>query len=224
MKFRLIKKESELETYRKRIATHIDVLLPLEYLKQGNVYGYFNDQNEICGGFALITSGPFRVLDSIPNFTGLQIDPELKKTAEITGVWLSSTDRTTFSSLRFWLSMILKVLSSRKKYFVYAYSTRKTGLQKIYSRANPVVLFRGETKILPGMPAPDHESIEVVLRKRILVQVLKNPDFFVKRLNPFRVIKSTKPKKDNYETCDLSIMPMLTPGMELRARESKINH
>jgi hypothetical protein len=225
MKFKQIKIEKDLETYRHAIATHIDVLLPLEYLKQGKVYGYYNKNGVICGGFAMITSGPFRVLDSIPNFEGLEIDPTLKHTCEITGVWLSSSGRTKYSSLRFWLNIMTKVLTSRKKYFVYAYSTRKTGLQNIYSRANPIVLFRGETKIMPGMPAPDHESIEVVLRRRVLIQALKNPDFFLKRLIPKpRNKKARKPIKEFYETQSNPILPLITTGIDLRARESKINH
>ena len=100
-----------------------------------------------------------------------------------------------------------------------------TGLKNIYSRANPEVIFCGETKILPGMPAPDHETIEVVFRRRILVQALKNPDFFIKRLNPFNLSKKKKRnKKEMYETHEPTFIPMLTTSLELRARESKINH
>ncbi len=231
MQFRELKTDVELELYRHSIATHIDVLLPLEYLKQGRVYGYFNHQKEICGGFAMITKGPFRVLNSIPNFEGLSIDPTLKHTCEITGVWLSNSNRPKFSSIRFWMNILMKILISRKKYFVYAYSTRKSGLCKIYSRANPIVLFRGETTMLPGMPCPDHESIEVVLRRRIIVQALKNPDFFIKRLIPKLNRKKSLGLKDNYEiktamdSLEPSLAPLFTTNLELRAaRESKINN
>lgn len=228
MKFKELKIDSELEIYRHAIATHIDVLLPLEYLKQGRVYGYFNKKKEICGGFAMITSGPFRVLDSIPNFEGLSIDPALKHTCEITGVWLSKSNRPKFSSVRFWFNIVMKILTSRKKYFVYAYSSRKTSLCKIYSHAKPIVLFRGETKILPGMPAPDNESIEVILRRKIFVQVLKNPDFFVKRLIPKKLKrKKQERKKDIYETfenIESSFKHLATPGLELRTREPEVTY
>lgn len=63
MQFRELKNDHELELYRHAIATHIDVLLPLEYLKQGRVFGFYNPENEICGGFAMITKAPFRVLN-----------------------------------------------------------------------------------------------------------------------------------------------------------------
>ncbi len=191
MQFRELKKEEELENYRHAIASHIDVLLPLEYLKQGKVFGMFNKNNHLCGGFALILHGPFRVLESIPNFKGPLFDPHLKHTCEITGVWLSQKNRTKYSSVKFWTKLIAKILATRKKYFVYAYSTRKTGLCKIYAKANPMILFQGETKILPGMPSADHETIEVVFRNRIFIQILKNPEFFLKRILP-----KTKNKKN----------------------------
>lgn len=211
MKFKELKSEAEFEIYRHAIANHIDVLLPIEYLKQGRVFGYYNNDHEICGGFAMITEGPFRVLDSIPNFKGLTIDPNLKKTAEITGVWLSNKNKKHFASFRFWLNIVIKILLSRKKYFVYAYSSRKVGLAKIYSKANPNVLFRGETKILPGMPSPDHESVEMIFRSKIFIQALKNPHFFIRRL----IRKSKKRKiKDHYEIIESPIMPVISPYLE----------
>lgn len=182
MRFKEIKADSELEKYRHAIHLHIDVLLPLEYLKQGRVFGYYNNEGVICGGFALITEGPFRVLNSIPDFDGFNLDPALSSTAELTGVWLSTKGRSKFSSLHFWLTVIAKVITARKKYFVYAYSSKKTNLGKIYARGNPIVLFKGETIMLPGMTAPDHESVEVLVRSRVFLQVLKNPDFFLKRI------------------------------------------
>lgn len=220
MKFKELKSEKDLEKYRHAIAKHIDVLLPLEYLKQGHVFAFVNDDHDICGGFALITKGPFRVLNSIPKFEGLKFDPKLKHTAEITGVWLSKNKTNHYASLRFWLAVLGKVLTSRKKYFVYAYSTRKTGLKNIYARANPEVIFCGETKILPGMPAPDHETIEVVFRKRILLQAFKNPDFFVNRIIPK---KKSIHIKDTYET-DGPIIPIIaTSTLDLGRGQSKIN-
>jgi hypothetical protein len=213
MKFRELKTESELEIYRHAIAEHIDVLLPVEYLKQGHVFGYYHDNGEICGGFAMITEGPFRVLDSIPNFKELKIDPQLSKTAEITGVWLSNKNKKSCASLRFWVTIMFKILASRKKYFVYAYSQHKNGLRNIYSKAKPDVLFRGNTKILPGMPAPDNESVEVVFRSRIIKQALKNPGFFIKRL--IKTNKKQNKMKDHYETNEAPLLSLTSSLVEL---------
>lgn len=216
MKLKKLKLEKDLEVYRHAIANHIDVLLPLDYLKQGDVYGYYNSRNEICGGFAIINQGPFRVLDSIPGFMGLSFDPNLKHTAEITGVWLSNLNQRKFASLKFWTSLILKVLLSKKKNFVYAYSTKKTGLKSIYSRAHPEVLFCGETKVLPGMPSPDLESVEVVFKRRIIKQTFKNPDFFLKRA----VKKSSKKMPAKAPRKFEQLEPTFAPLMH--AREDKI--
>lgn len=224
MKFKLLKQDAELENYRHAIHPHIDVLLPLSYLKQGQVYGYFNKKGDLIGGFALINKGPFRVLDSIPDFEGLKLDPHLKHTTEVTGVWLSCEGRDKYASLKYWLTIMTKVLTSRKKYFVYAYSSKKTHLEKIYSRANPIVLFRGETKLLPGMTSVDHESVEVVIKSRIIIQALKNPDFFVKRLNFKKKKKKTFIKnpmdlKEQYEKISDIVNPLVNNISTLGGRE-----
>jgi len=182
MKFKELKTDNELEVYRHAIHHDIDVLFPLDYLKQGRIFGYFNRKGEIVGGLALITKKPFRVLDSIPNFDGLSIDPQLKHTAEVTGLWLSAENRKTFTSVKYWLNVLFKLMTCKKKYFVYAYSSKKEHLQRIYSRARPIVLFRGETKMLPGMPSPDHESVEVVARSNFYRHFITNTDFFIQKL------------------------------------------
>lgn len=218
MKLRKLKSDLELETYRHAIAKHIDVLLPLEYLKQGNVFGFFNAEGTICGGFALITQGPFRVLTSIPNFQGLELDPQLKKTAEITGVWLSNDPGTKKFSIMFWLVLIAKMLTCRKQYFVYAYNNKKQHLKKIYSRADPIVLFSGETIPLPGMTSVDDESVELVVRARIFKQAMKNPDFFTRRLGILR-----KTRKGLHETFNSSFIPLTSPRIDFGERESEVN-
>ena len=106
MKFKELKTDQELEIYRHTIHHKIDVLFPIEYLKQGRVYGYFNKAGQIIGGVAIILKGPFRVLNSIPDFQEFNIDPSLKDTAEITGLWLSSEKRSRFTSLMFWVNVI----------------------------------------------------------------------------------------------------------------------
>lgn len=227
MKFKELKTDIELENYRHAIHKHIDVLFPLEYLKQGRVYGFYNKNKEICGGFALITEGPFRVLSSIPDFEGLSIDSDLSQTAELTGLWLSNNNREKYLSLIFWMTLIQKILTSDKKYFVYAYSSHKVHLQEIYSRANPIVLFRGETKVLPGMTAPDHESVEVLIRKRLLIQALKNPEFFLKRLsinkNVFELMNKTFLLKEFYEISNLPLSSFILSPIKFSRREHKID-
>lgn len=218
MKLKTLKTDFELETYRHAIANSIEVLLPLDYLKQGKVYGFYNEEGRICGGFALITRGPYRVLSSIPDFSGFDLDPKLKKTAEITGVWLSSEHRAKKVSLMFWLVILSKLLTCRKEYFVYAYSSKKEHLKKIYSRGNPVVLFCGETIALPGMKEVDHESVEVVMRKTLFKQVFKNTDFFLKRMG-----LNKKLVKGVHEKFIPSFIPLTSPNIKFGERESEIN-
>lgn len=225
MKFRELKSDIELEIYRHAIHKHIDVLFPLEYLKQGRVYGFYNKEGDIYGGFALITEGPFRVLDSIPNFKGLEVDADLSQTAELTGLWLSNTNRKKHISLKFWLTLLHKILISEKKYFVYAYSSCKVHLEQIYSRANPIILFKGETIMLPGMTAVDHESVELLVRNRLIIQALKNPDFFLKRLyshlNMPQFLNKKFFNKDTYEIYSIPLFAFIPSPPRFGRREHK---
>jgi hypothetical protein len=62
-------------------------------------------------------------------------------------------------------------------------------LQNLYSKVYPKVLFRGETKMLEGMDAPDYESIELIGKLNLVRGVVSNPMFFIKRFKfkkPFR--------------------------------------
>ncbi len=222
MEFKKLKTDAELESYRHATHKRIDVLLPLEYLKQGDIFGLYNTNGTLCGGFAIINSGPLRVLNSIPDFSGIELDPELKHTAEITGVWLGRGAHGTFSSLLFWLNIMKAVLFSKKKYFVYAYSLKKTNLEKIYSRANPMVLFRGETTMLPGMDSPELESVELIIKSQILPQAFKNLDFFTSRMRlSKRSVQTAKPSM--VSELNLEILPAMPLNSKMISDEAGYN-
>jgi len=184
--------DQELIKYRDIIKDRIDVCFPIDYLKQGKVYGLYNFQGEILGGFSIISQGPFRVLNSIPNFKHLEIDPKLKYTAEITGLWLKSSEDAKCASLKFWIYFIIKMLTTRKKYFVYAYSSKKSNLRKLYAKANPIQLFEGETLLQPGMKETECESVELIIKKKLLIQIFCHVRFFIKRAILGRKFKNSQ--------------------------------
>ena len=105
MKFRRIENVHELNHFQKLTQSYIDVLLPLEYLKRSKVIICENKHGEICGGFVIVMKGPFRVIDSIPEFDHESWKNKLKDTAEITGLWLDSDFSKRTSSLKFWLKV-----------------------------------------------------------------------------------------------------------------------
>ncbi|MCK5073833.1 MAG: hypothetical protein KAQ98_10435 [Bacteriovoracaceae bacterium] len=189
MKFRRIENVHELNHFQKLTQSYIDVLLPLEYLKRSKVIICENKHGEICGGFVIVMKGPFRVIDSIPEFDHESWKNKLKDTAEITGLWLDSDFSKRTSSLKFWLKVYSEMILTRKKYFTYAWSLKKPKLGEIYSHANPTVLFRGATKILPGMKEADNESVELVRRTNLVLTPFVKPSFILKRLKGGRSLK-----------------------------------
>jgi hypothetical protein len=82
--------------------------------------------------------------------------------------------------------MMREILSSSKTHFVYAYSMRKPKLGELYASGKPTVLYRGETKTLPGMDGPDLESVEMISLGGFFLSALATPSFFLKRLKPSR--------------------------------------
>jgi len=181
MKFRRLRTDYQLNQYRFIMQKFIDVLLPLGYLKQGKVIAAYDKNDHMCGGFAIILNGPYRVLESIPKKTSAVSFLNKASTAEITGLWLDSKINDKKQSLQLWLKVLVELLTCKKEYFVYAYSLSKPALGKIYSVAKPQTLFKGETKKLQGMSTTDNESVEYITLPSLLLAPFLNPQFILSR-------------------------------------------
>ena len=190
MKFKTLKTNDELNLYSDLTYKYIDVRLPLEYLQRSKVIACFNRQGFICGGFVIVLEGPFRVITSIPNFNEQKWHHQLKNCAEVTGLWFDNSHTHKRASIKFWLTVYFELLRTKKEYFTYAWSLKKPKLGEIYAHGNPVILFRGETNILPGMDQPDHESVEIVKRRDLLLTPLLKPTFLLKRVRGTRSLKA----------------------------------
>jgi hypothetical protein len=184
--WKVLASDSELDAYRHAIQQKIDVLLPLEYLKRSRVVACFDEFDEIAGGFVLVLKPPFRVIDSIPDGAGMPLGVSPDSVAELTGLWMSRRYAQRHGSVGLWVRMFREVLTCSKTNFVYAYSLRKPKLADLYAGGRPVVLYRGETKTLPGMDGPDLESVEMVSLRGLMMGALATPTFFLKRLKPSR--------------------------------------
>lgn len=182
MKFKTLKTDQELIQYSHLTEKYIDVRLPLEYLKRSRVIACLDELGHISGGFVIVLEGPFRVIESIPNFDPSAWASQLNDCAEVTGLWFDNNYIKRRASVRFWLQVYYELLITKKEYFTYAWSLRKPKLGDIYAHGNPTVLFRGETKILPGMEKPDKESVEIVKRRDLLFTPLLKPQFILRRL------------------------------------------
>jgi len=192
MKFRTLKSDEQLLEYSKKVAPLIDVELPLEYLKRSKVVACYDRANNICGGFVIVKQGPFRVLDSIPTPCSRTLSYQnSSKVAEVTGLWLSHSLIKNNCAFGFWCRLLWSVATSGKKYFAYAYSLRKPKIGRMYSKARPEVLFKGPTKVLPGMPSADEESVEVIRLRNLIISPFLSPGFFLKRFQGVRIVNAS---------------------------------
>jgi hypothetical protein len=181
--FRVLRSESELNEYAEKTHRHLGVRFPLEYLKRSKVVAYLSDSGEMVGGYAMVLKGPFRTLESLPDVVR-DCHPFLKETpmkdiCEFTGLWLAPEMRRRTVSFVFWLRMYFDVVTLGKKHFVYAYSLDKKALGRMYRVCNPEVLFRGMTRMQPGMSKPEAESVEVTSLARIVWTPLLKPQFLL---------------------------------------------
>jgi hypothetical protein len=173
--------------YQQITTRKVNVELPLSYLRRCKTYVVTDKDENFLGGFAMVMEGDLRSFASLPSLSYLPRSIDRWDVCELNGLWISSElKRSPFSAI-FWVFLLFKLFSSRKKYFTYTYSFEKKNLQALYSKVYPTVLYRGETKMLEGMDAPDFESIELVGKLGLIRGILSNPMFFIKR---FRVKKA----------------------------------
>jgi hypothetical protein len=194
MNFKRLKTFSELNAYRNIAANYIDVLFPLEYLERSKVYAWLDKNGEILGGFMIVTKGPFRVLNSIPDYADAKPLCE-KEVAEITGVFLSSSLRGRQKSFEFWMRLYWKLILAKRKYYVYSYTLKKPQLQRMYSMTQPSVLFKGKTNQLAGMTDVEYESVEFMTFKNLVKVPLHRPQFFTRRLVAGRELSAVVPHR-----------------------------
>jgi hypothetical protein len=188
-KVKVLKTETEKQTFQQKAYQFIDVLFPMKYLDAGKTYGIFHvETGALVGGFAVITKGPFRTVDSIPSGSATSLSSIALKflSAEVTGLWLSPECRKGEVSFLLWSRIFVALFSSKKLFFFYAYSLKKKRLGSMYSIIRPKVVFSGRTKQLPGMNSADDESIERMNLLYVFLLPLVGPWFFLKRLPLFQ--------------------------------------
>ncbi len=168
--------------FQKTSKKYIGIEFPLSYLRRSKIFGVFDDDNQLVGGFLIVMEGDLRSFESLPSLTCLPKKIDRWDVAEVNSLWLSKELRKSASSIVFWLFVIFQLLISGKKYFTYTYSTSKSRLGNFYGRARPITIFEGETKILEGMKEAEVESIEVVSRFNVAIAPIRSIAIITDRL------------------------------------------
>ncbi len=194
LKFKRIKNTSfikleeaeELRVFSELAYRNIGVRFPIHFLQNSKTFAVLNQRGNICGGFVLAPAGHSRVIDSLPE-EGMQIlldnFPTYKDTMfEITGLWLCRSQRSKTLAVRFWTKLYKEVCRMKRSHFIFAYSSKKAKLGEIYSVVKPKRIFKGYTKMMPGMIEPDDEVIEVGSVKMAHLAWVTQLSFLYKRL------------------------------------------
>jgi hypothetical protein len=184
IKIKRIKKIPDYINYLEKTEHAIGVRFPIEYVLGQKVYGIFSDK-KLIGGYSIIESGSLRVVESVKT---KGVNPEnLKNLSEITGLWIDKK-HSKQCSFKLWLHMYKSVLLSKNSKFIFAYSTDKKSLNRLYSQFPTTCLYRGKVEALQGMAGDEYESIEVVAKRDVLKYPFANPGFLLKRSRRFRKI------------------------------------
>jgi hypothetical protein len=181
----VLKNELDLLEFQKYCAEFLHIDYPLECLQRSKVRAFIKNE-KIVGGFILTLKPPFRVLESLPEAvkaTHAAFKREtLENSMEVTGLWLNPMVRGKRENFKFWMQLYTDLSFSNKKYLFYAYGLDKKHLQKIYSLMNPTVIYRGATKVMPGMQYAENESVEMASINYVRFSLFHRGDFIFKKL------------------------------------------
>jgi len=167
-----LKEDQDFVVFQQKVKNILGIEFPTSYLKQGKVRAFLNPQGEIVAGYAMITSGPFRTLSSIPVEVH-NLPCEVSALSEVTAMFIDQSVKSGVARLQFWLSFSRDISSlSGITHFMYAYDLEKTKLKKLYSHAKPIVLFEGRTMLLEGMREESDESVEVAKCSTVMLMPL----------------------------------------------------
>ncbi len=186
----------DLVEFQRLTYNRIGVKFPIDFLSRNKTFALFNKHGVMCGGFTFALGSDSRVVKSLPDeaLAKLHKDvPNLEDNLfEATALWMSRYQRCRLLGVYFWLMLYLEATKMGRSYYIYAYSSAKPKLGEIYNTIRPYRLYKGFTKILPGMSEPDDEVIEYGTMMNVHLSFGRIVTFLFKRLIRARSMKKVK--------------------------------
>lgn len=165
---RLSKKNCERVTYCYLFNSICETNIPIEYFENSETWGLFDKQNNLCGGFTIVSKN-MRVINQLPSVLK---NAYKNNVSELTGYFLKSKNGRFKLKFMFFLRCFLH----HKNRFIYAYDVDNTKLGKYYSYANPVRVFSGYL-IYPKDEKTKEikkENVEIITKFGIFLILLKS--------------------------------------------------
>lgn len=177
MKIKKIKSCIEARKYAAVFGRSIGYEIPCSYFYDENVWGLYDENDHIEGGFALINKKLPRTLKQLESFETMR---EYRgKVTEFTGYFINEKK----GSFRLTLRLAYEVLKNRRNLFIYSYEDDNEKLQKYYGVGNPTLVDVCYPRRLPGhkkdMPL---ERIELLTKWGIMkIFLMRTVKYIIKR-------------------------------------------
>jgi len=168
MKVVRLKHEVDYVTYAHAFNSSQRYPIPDDYFEGQEVWVLKDDKGVMLGGFAIIDKVFPRTLEQLP-IRELRV-LYLNRVTELTGYFI----RSKKGRLRLKVRFFWQCLKNRKKYFIYAYESRKKNLQKYYGYGDPIVLYDGYLDVKENVGQPQKERIELLTKMGILKILVKS--------------------------------------------------
>jgi len=126
----------------------VGVSLPAAYLARAHVYGCFNTDNRLVGGYAVVATPPYRGVvflpDTVKQTHWFFKNVSMNNVLEVNGVWLERRVRLDLVDLyAFWWQLVRSLGRSRKRYVLVWYNRANRHLHRFYSRLQKEMLYTG---------------------------------------------------------------------------------
>ena len=140
----LLKKTQSLNLFSELFASYTYVKLPIDYLKKAKVY-FFYHSAELVGGYAIITSPPFRFLQLIPKHiqasTPFLLNNSLENMYEINGLFVINK-KFLFEIIK---SLLVKILTLKQNYLLLFHNANNQKINNTWHKnLNPHKIYQGK--------------------------------------------------------------------------------
>ena len=160
--------------------------LPTAYAAQGTVVGFYNDQQQLVGGYMLITEPGFRSLLALPHhvkredrFFKHNLPAEMM---EVNGLWLHRRYTIGAPSVFFWRTLLQDMIACRKPYVLLMRDSRNVGVGKTHDQLHPTRIYAGLSQPAPGMKTHHEIVLAYTTRARLMWAYATVLSFYFKRL------------------------------------------
>ncbi len=194
---RNIVSDDEKEIFLDHFEHSVGVRVPRAYLDQGRIVGYFSDDGEMLGGYALIMEPGFRSLlfipDQVKKNSAFLRENTLESFLEVNCAWLSPKVKSNMDAIRFWMHMRREILACNRTYLLVMYNRKVRYLATFYARLNPRKIYEGPTELKPGEQGHDEVFVGYVRMADMWLSLYRNLYSFARRLilRPARGHKKT---------------------------------